>query len=44
VLTNPHSLPKYRVNNVISNMPEFWEAFSCKKGDKMMSENACRVW
>jgi endothelin-converting enzyme/putative endopeptidase len=44
VLTNPHSLPKYRVNNVISNMPEFWEAFSCKKGDKMVSENACRVW
>ena len=44
VLTNPHSMPKYRVNNVISNMPEFWEAFSCKKGDKMVSENACRVW
>ena len=44
VLTNPHSMPKYRVNNVISNMPEFWEAFSCKKGDKMVRENACRVW
>jgi putative endopeptidase len=44
VLTNPHSLPRYRVNNVVSNMPEFWEAFSCKKGQPMVRENACRVW
>ncbi|HEV3334552.1 MAG TPA: M13 family metallopeptidase [Bryobacteraceae bacterium] len=44
VLTNPHSLPRYRVNNVVSNMPEFWQAFSCQKGQKMVRENACRVW
>jgi len=44
VLTNPHSLPKYRVNNVVSNMPEFQQAFSCKKGQAMVRENACRVW
>lgn len=44
VLTNPHSLPKYRVNNVVSNMPEFHQAFSCKKGQAMVRENACRVW
>lgn len=44
VLTNPHSLPKYRVNNVVSNMPEFQQAFSCKKGQPMVRENACRVW
>jgi endothelin-converting enzyme/putative endopeptidase len=44
VLTNPHSLPRFRVNNVVSNMPEFWEAFSCKKGQPMVRENACRVW
>ncbi|HLI83639.1 MAG TPA: M13 family metallopeptidase [Bryobacteraceae bacterium] len=44
VLTNPHSLPKYRVNNVVSNMPEFWQAFSCHKGQPMVRENACRVW
>jgi endothelin-converting enzyme/putative endopeptidase len=44
VLTNPHSFPRYRVNNVVSNMPEFQQAFSCKKGTPMARENACRVW
>jgi len=44
VLTNPHSIPKYRVNNVVSNMPEFQQAFSCKKGDRMVRANQCRVW
>jgi putative endopeptidase len=44
VLTNPHSLPRYRVNNVVSNMPEFWQAFSCRTGQPMVRENACRVW
>jgi putative endopeptidase len=44
VLTNPHSIPKYRVNNVVSNMPEFQEAFSCKKGTPMVRANQCRVW
>ncbi|HEV2021954.1 MAG TPA: M13 family metallopeptidase [Terriglobales bacterium] len=44
VVTNPHSLPKYRVNNVVSNMPEFQQAFSCKKGQAMVRANACRVW
>ena len=44
VLTNPHSIPHYRVNNVVSNMPEFWKAFSCHKGQAMVRENACRVW
>jgi endothelin-converting enzyme/putative endopeptidase len=44
VLTNPHSIPKYRVNNVVSNMPEFQQAFSCKKGSPMVRANQCRVW
>lgn len=44
VLTNPHSLPKYRVNNVVSNMPEFEQAFSCKAGARMVRKNQCRVW
>lgn len=44
VLTNPHTIPRYRVNNVVSNMPEFWQAFSCHKGQPMGRENACRVW
>ncbi len=44
VLTNPHSIPRYRVNNVVSNMPEFQEAFTCKKGSPMVRANQCRVW
>jgi len=44
VLTNPHSLPKYRVNNVVSNMPEFQQAFSCKAGTPMVRAQQCRVW
>jgi len=44
VLTNPHSFPKYRVNNTVANMSEFQQAFGCKKGAPMVHENACRVW
>ncbi|HEY2908297.1 MAG TPA: M13 family metallopeptidase [Vicinamibacterales bacterium] len=42
--TNPHSSNKYRVNGVLSNMPEFQKAFSCKAGAPMVRANACRVW
>lgn len=44
VLTDAHSIPKYRVNNVVSNMPEFQEAFSCKAGAPMVRAKQCRVW
>jgi endothelin-converting enzyme/putative endopeptidase len=44
IMTNPHSLPKYRVNNVVANMPEFAQAFGCKKGQAMVHEKSCRVW
>jgi len=44
VTTDPHSLPVFRINNVISNMPEFADAFACKAGQKMVRANACRVW
>ncbi|HEU4403207.1 MAG TPA: M13-type metalloendopeptidase [Candidatus Polarisedimenticolia bacterium] len=38
------SLPQYRVNGVVSNMPEFRSAFGCKEGDAMVREEACRIW
>ncbi|HZQ18146.1 MAG TPA: M13 family metallopeptidase [Terriglobales bacterium] len=41
---NPHSPPQARINGVVSNMPEFQKAFSCKKGQPMVRENQCRVW
>ena len=44
LVSNPHPLDKYRVNNVVSNMPEFAKAFGCHKGQPMVRENACRVW
>src|SRR5215472_2842502 len=44
VTTDPHSLPVFRINNVISNMAEFGQAFHCKPGQKMVRANACRVW
>jgi len=44
VATDPHSLPKYRVNGVVSNMPEFAQAFGCKEGSPMIRTQACRVW
>lgn len=44
VTTDPHSLPIFRIDNVISNMSEFEHAFSCKSGQKMVRANACRVW
>ena len=43
-LTNEHSLDKFRVNGVVSNMPEFQKAWGCKAGQPMVRQNACRVW
>ena len=44
ILANPHPLDRFRVNNVVSNMPEFAHAFGCHKGQAMVRENMCRVW
>jgi|KBSMisStaDraftv2_1062788.scaffolds.fasta_scaffold54406_2 endothelin-converting enzyme/putative endopeptidase len=44
VMTQGHSLERYRVNNVVGNMPEFAHAFGCRAGQPMVHANACRVW
>jgi putative endopeptidase len=44
LLMNPHPLDKYRVNNVLGNMPEFDQAFGCHKEQAMVRQNQCRVW
>jgi endothelin-converting enzyme/putative endopeptidase len=41
---DPHSPARHRVNGVVSNMPEFQKAFSCKADAPMVRQNACRVW
>jgi endothelin-converting enzyme/putative endopeptidase len=43
-ITNEHSPGKYRVNGLMVNLPEFQQAFSCKAGQPMVSQNRCRVW
>jgi endothelin-converting enzyme/putative endopeptidase len=42
--TNPHSPGRYRVNGVLSNMPEFRKAFACKADAPMVRQDQCRVW
>jgi putative endopeptidase len=44
VMTQGHSLNRYRVNNVLANMSEFAHAFGCHAGQPMVRANACRVW
>ena len=44
VQTNEHSPPRFRINGVVENMPEFQKAFSCKPGQPMVAQHACRVW
>lgn len=43
VMTDPHSPAKYRVNGPVSNMPEFWEAFGCSKGNEMVRSDSAQV-
>lgn len=43
-LTDPHSPGFARINGVVSDMPEFASAFSCKAGQPMVRAKACKVW
>ena len=43
-ITDPHSPGKYRVNGIVSDLPEFQRAFGCKAGQPMVRVNACKVW
>jgi putative endopeptidase len=44
VETNPHSLPRWRVNGPLSNMPQFKEAFGCKDESAMVRKDVCLIW
>ena len=43
-LADPHSPGRWRVNGAVQNSAAFQQAFGCKAGQPMVSENACRVW
>jgi putative endopeptidase len=42
--TDPHSPGFARINGVVSNMPQFQKAFSCKTGQPMVHTPTCKVW
>ena len=45
-MTDPHPLPRFRVNGPLSNLPAFRAAFGCLAGDPMVRPEGdrCRVW
>ncbi|HSP13354.1 MAG TPA: M13 family metallopeptidase [Thermoanaerobaculia bacterium] len=43
-ITNPHSPGKYRINGVVSDLPQFKKAFHCGEKAPMVREKACKVW
>lgn len=46
IKTNPHSLGKERINQQVIHIDGFYDAFSCKKGDKMFvdAKDRIRIW
>ncbi|HXD30325.1 MAG TPA: M13 family metallopeptidase [Pyrinomonadaceae bacterium] len=44
VNSNPHSLPRWRVNGPLANMQQFAQAFGCRQGQPMVRKDACIIW
>ncbi|MBA2735786.1 MAG: hypothetical protein H0U50_03250, partial [Pyrinomonadaceae bacterium] len=42
--SNTHSLPRWRVNGPLSNMPQFAKAFGCQQKQPMVRESYCKIW
>jgi endothelin-converting enzyme/putative endopeptidase len=44
-ITDPHSPGKYRINGIVSNLPEFAKAFRCGENTPMnRGARSCKVW
>jgi putative endopeptidase len=43
-ITDPHSPGRYRVNGIVSDMPQFATAFGCHAGQPMVNAKMCKVW
>jgi putative endopeptidase len=46
IVTDPHAPEKYRTNGPLSNLPEFYQAFGVKQGNKLWRPEAerAKVW
>lgn len=46
IMTDPHSPPRFRVNGVLRNMPQFYEAFDVQPGDWMHlpADQRVKIW
>jgi predicted metalloendopeptidase len=46
LVTDPHSPSEYRVNGIVSNMPQFFEAFDVKSGDELYRPESqiTKIW
>ncbi|MBW3128007.1 M13 family metallopeptidase [Hymenobacter profundi] len=46
ILTDPHSPGQYRTIGPLMNMPQFYEAFGCQPGQKMVrnTEDRAKIW
>ena len=44
VQTDPHALPRWRVNGPLSNLSQFAQAFGCKQSDAMVKADFCKIW
>jgi predicted metalloendopeptidase len=44
IQTDTHSIPKYRVNGVLTNIPEFANVYQCPESSDMVSKIRCSVW
>lgn len=45
-LVDPHSPPRFRINGVVVNMPQFARAFHCKVGQALVKPagKVCKIW
>lgn len=46
LVTDPHSPSEYRVNGIVANIPEFYEAFQVKDTDRLFiaPEKRVKIW
>ncbi len=46
IATDPHSPAKYRINGIVRNIPQFYEAFDVQEGDALYlaPEDRVKIW